>query len=177
VVKFAPSDSALAERLTSAASQMKLFDDDATDSPTAPLPEHSRRRRASILWAILVARIYEVWPLVCLRCSSAMKLIAFIIEPFTIQKILNHIGLPTEPPRLTPARDPHRVEMTFAADVLPDELAQERHHQHYDPHDALAVIPCATHRSAFRFVMAVPKDTLRSTSVPNTRLVTSFAAG
>jgi hypothetical protein len=35
-----------------------------------------------------------------------MKMIAFIWEKPTIKQILAHIGEPTEPPRLSPARAP-----------------------------------------------------------------------
>ena len=32
------------------------------------------------LWAVLIASIYEVFPLLCLLCGGQMRLIAFIIE-------------------------------------------------------------------------------------------------
>lgn len=56
------------------------------------------------LWAILIARIYVVMPLTCLTCGSEMKIIAFIKEPTVINKILDHIGEPTELPTFRPAR-------------------------------------------------------------------------
>jgi hypothetical protein len=142
VVKFASPEPQLAERLNLAATQMNLFDADShdtaaheqpppdspPDSPTSPPPpEHRRRRRASILWAMLLARIYEVLPLVCPRCSSPMKLIAFITHGPTIERILDHLGLPTQPPPIAPARDPPQVEMMFRLEGHP--------HQHYDPYD------------------------------------------
>jgi hypothetical protein len=154
VVKFASAEPQLAERLKRAASQMKLFDDDATgtdpeekqdtdspapdsptpDSPAAPMPEHRRRRRASVLWAMLIARIYEILPLVCPRCSSAMKLIAFITDGPTIERILAHLQLPTEPPPLAPARDPPQVEMMFG-DGGQHQHRPNDNHRHYDPYD------------------------------------------
>jgi len=42
-----------------------------------------------------------------------MRLIAFIMEPVVIEKILLHIGEPTEPPVVLPARAPPQVEMDF----------------------------------------------------------------
>jgi len=42
-----------------------------------------------------------------------MRLIAFIIEPPVVAKILSHIGEPTEPPAVLPARAPPQVEMDF----------------------------------------------------------------
>ena len=37
--------------------------------------------------------MYEVDPLVCPRCGSAMRIIAFIEQPAIIEKILTHLGL------------------------------------------------------------------------------------
>ena len=44
-------------------------------------------------WARLIKQVYEVDPLVCLRCGSAMRVIAFIEQPAVIEKILSHLGL------------------------------------------------------------------------------------
>lgn len=71
-------------------------------------------RKASIMWALLMARIFEVMPLSCPYCSSPMKVISFITDPTTINKILSHLGLPTKPPTTAPARAPPQIEMLFA---------------------------------------------------------------
>jgi len=42
----------------------------------------------------------------CLECGGRMKLIAMIEQPEVIEKILSHLGLPTDPPRPRPARAP-----------------------------------------------------------------------
>ena len=39
-------------------------------------------------WARLIARIYEVDPLRCRHCGGTMRLIAFIVEPAAIMRIL-----------------------------------------------------------------------------------------
>ena len=44
-------------------------------------------------WARLIKQVYEVDPLVCPRCGSAMRIIAFIEQPAVIEKILIHLGL------------------------------------------------------------------------------------
>jgi len=44
-------------------------------------------------WARLIKQVYEVDPLVCPRCGSAMRIIAFIETPDVIEKILAHLGL------------------------------------------------------------------------------------
>lgn len=58
------------------------------------------------MWAMLLARIYEVFPLICPKCGGTMKIIAFIDEGEAIREILTHLGEPVDPPRLTPARGP-----------------------------------------------------------------------
>ncbi len=63
-------------------------------------------------------RIYEVLPLVCQKCGGEMKIIAFINEAVVIREILNHLGEPTSPPRLLPARGPPLWEIQG---VEPDE--------------------------------------------------------
>jgi hypothetical protein len=64
------------------------------------------KRPAHYLWAVLTARIYEVFPLVCPICGGQMRIIAFITYSADIRQILDHIGVETEPPRITPARGP-----------------------------------------------------------------------
>jgi len=41
-------------------------------------------------WARLIQKIYEVDPLLCPKCSSEMRVIAFIEDPDVIKKILNN---------------------------------------------------------------------------------------
>ena len=55
---------------------------------------------------MLIARIYEVFPLVCPRCGGELKIVAFLTEADPIQRILIHIGEPATPPRIAPARAP-----------------------------------------------------------------------
>ena len=71
--------------------------------PTQPVPP---KRPAHCLWAVLMARIYEVFPLACPICGGQMRIIAFITHSADIRHILEHIGVETEPPRITPARGP-----------------------------------------------------------------------
>ena len=76
--------------------------------PTLPA---ATRRRASIPWARLLARIYEIRPLTCPRCQGEMRLIAFLTEPPSIRTLLAHLGEPTSPPVLAPrARAPPELE-------------------------------------------------------------------
>ena len=59
-----------------------------------------------ILWAVLIARIYEVLPLLCPLCGGQMRIIAFIAHSADIRHIVEHIGVDLEPPRIKPARGP-----------------------------------------------------------------------
>lgn len=68
-------------------------------SPRSPGP-------AAYLWAALIARIYDVFPLVCPNCGAELRLIAFLTEPAPVKHILSHLGLPSEPPPLAAARGP-----------------------------------------------------------------------
>ena len=42
-----------------------------------------------------------------------MRIIAFVLDPPVIERILHHIGEPTEPPQVLPARSPPQGEMAF----------------------------------------------------------------
>ena len=66
----------------------------------------AKRSTAHYLWAMLIARIYEVFPLLCPKCGGQMRLIAFITEGTQTDKILDHIGVDSEPPHISPARGP-----------------------------------------------------------------------
>lgn len=80
----------------------------ATASGPAPAPESASppKRAAHYLWAVLIARIYEVFPLVCPNCGGHMRIIAFITHSADIRHILDHIGVASERPHITAARGP-----------------------------------------------------------------------
>ena len=77
---------------------------------SSALPSQSEpvlpKRAAHYLWAVLIARIYEVFPLLCPLCGGHMRIIAFITHSADIRHILDHIGADSEPPRISPARGP-----------------------------------------------------------------------
>lgn len=50
------------------------------------------------------ARSFDVEALKCLACGVPMVVLAFLTDPTVVSKILAHLGLPTAPPPLTPAR-------------------------------------------------------------------------
>ena len=101
----------------------------AITAPPAPTPqptaEPAYRRAARYAWALLLARIYEVFPLLCPLCGAEMQIIAFITDGPTVRDILDHLGEPTAPPRIAPARGPPLWEATDAEhDPAADPLLQ-----------------------------------------------------
>ena len=55
---------------------------------------------------MLIARIYEVFLLLCQICVGQMGTIAFITHSADIRRILDHIEVATKPPRIGSARGP-----------------------------------------------------------------------
>ena len=86
----------------------------ATSAATGEEPRH--RAVARYLWAMLLARIYEAFPLLCPICHGQMRIIAFINDAGTVGKILNHIGDFPHPPRIAPARGPPLWKAAAAAE-------------------------------------------------------------
>jgi len=78
----------------------------------ADAPAH--RKAARYVWALLLARLYEVLPLVCPKCGGEMRIIAFINDGPVIREILSHLGEPTSAPRIAPARGPPLWELPVA---------------------------------------------------------------
>ena len=94
-----------------------------------PLQNHSAR----YLWAALLARVYEVLPLICPHCGAEMRMIAAITDRPTIERILTHIGQPPRPPRITPARGPPEWEwdidqgpLAEVVEAIPDYQFDQR---------------------------------------------------
>ena len=77
---------------------------------TLPDPAHAphapARSPAGYWWAMLLARIYELFPLRCARCGGEMRIIAFVTDAPALNTILQHLGEPTRPPAVAPARGP-----------------------------------------------------------------------
>ena len=94
--------------LTAVREQMGL--DDHVDEEPAPTP---LRRAASRCWALLLVRIYECLPLLCPRCHHPMRIIAFLEDPAVVERILRHLGEPTQAPEVLPARAKPQAELDF----------------------------------------------------------------
>ena len=122
-----------------------------TPEPPPPQPPDLGPSRPC-KWAALLARIYEVFPLICPACQTPLTFIAFafgelrfapvLTDPEPITRILAHIGEPTSPPPTHPARGPPQTELDMgpggreAEEVVqvffPDDLDQT---PEFDPTD------------------------------------------
>ena len=59
-------------------------------------------------WAELMRRTFGFDVLACPRCGGRLRLVALIEQASVVQRILRHLGLPTEVPEPRPARAPPR---------------------------------------------------------------------
>ncbi|MBA7470751.1 hypothetical protein ES707_06038 [subsurface metagenome] len=69
---------------------------ESQDIYDADAPVCSAERRAA--WALLIAKVYEVDPMVCSRCGSPMRILAIITDPEELKKILRHLVKTGKPP-------------------------------------------------------------------------------
>lgn len=109
VIESAGPSGATLQLLTEARDKMDI---DQQDSAADKL-RSGVRQAAARCWAMLLVRIYECLPLACPQCGQPMRLIAFILEPSVVGKILTHVGEPTEPPAVLPARAPPQMNLDF----------------------------------------------------------------
>jgi hypothetical protein len=55
-------------------------------------------RRCSPSWARLIAKVFQVDPLICRRCGGPLKVVAYITDSLAIRQILDHLDPPEKPP-------------------------------------------------------------------------------
>lgn len=78
-------------------------------TPGADLAKDSDKPKASkyrVTWARLLKRVFDIDLSKCPGCGGTTRVIAAILLPKVVKKILNHLKLPTDPPILSPARAP-----------------------------------------------------------------------
>ena len=73
-------------------------------------------------YSVLLDRVFKQDLGDCERCGGKMCLVACIEYPPTVHRIPSHLGLPTEPPKKTPARAPPQLSFT-GWDHSPDDDA------------------------------------------------------
>ncbi|MGA8164455.1 MAG: transposase, partial [Waddliaceae bacterium] len=82
---------------------------DAQKRPTSSIPPEVQElvekvEKISLSWAKLIARIYEINPLLC-TCGKEMKIVAFVTHSAEIRRILSGIGRSAEIPEFDPPYD------------------------------------------------------------------------
>jgi Putative transposase len=90
--------------------------------------------KASLNWAKLIARIYEVNPLLCV-CGKELKIIAIVTNQIKIRQILMGIGWPAEAPAFDPPSDFSDLEICQLMPTLDGFPIEEtsRFKSHRDP--------------------------------------------
>ena len=64
-------------------------------------------------WADLMMRVWSKDVLRCPRCGSRRVMLAAISDGPTIARLLAHLGLPTEPLPVAPAREPPQLDFAW----------------------------------------------------------------
>ncbi len=67
-------------------------------------------------WADLLRRIFAIDALACMQCGGRLRLIATIEDPAVVDRIVRHLGLPTDLAALLPARPPPAGDGTLTFD-------------------------------------------------------------
>ena len=100
----------------------------AAAQPSPPLEssgeepaETPYRSPARYLWAMLLVRIYEAFPLTGPKCGAEMQIIAFITVAVDVRAILEHIDESSTPLRIAPARGPPQWEEDDSGTIFLDE--------------------------------------------------------
>ena len=63
-------------------------------------------RASARAWAACLKKIFEVSPVLCVKCGGAMLLTAVILDDGELNRILGHQGWPADFPKAKPARAP-----------------------------------------------------------------------
>ena len=72
--------------------------------------EPAAKRRCSPSWARLISKVFHADPLSCRECGGRLELVAYINDGFSIQRILDALGLsPPQQERPPPIREVIRV--------------------------------------------------------------------
>jgi hypothetical protein len=76
------------------------------DANSSAAPAEPPARQGARLWADLMRRSFGIDTLACPRCGGRLRLIALIDDASVIERILRHLGLPTDVPTPRPGRAP-----------------------------------------------------------------------
>ena len=94
------------------------------DAPASPAPKKPSPSR--LPWAELQKRVFLTDVLDCPKCHGRMRILAVIMTPDVVRRILQHENLPADPPSAAPARPPPQAMLGFGAEgadpPAPDEF-------------------------------------------------------
>jgi len=68
-------------------------------------------RASARAWAACLKKVFEVSPVLCVKCGGVMVLSALILDDRELDRILAHQGWPADFPRTSPARAPPSPEV------------------------------------------------------------------
>jgi hypothetical protein len=88
-----------------ATSRSEVVPAPATSPPASGEQDKPKRRPRYIRWAELLRRVFGI-EILCTKCKAPLRLIALIKSEATARKILDAMHLPSEVPKLHPARPP-----------------------------------------------------------------------
>jgi hypothetical protein len=80
--------------------------DDPGHEPLSDADEEVDIDASKRAWARLLAKVYEVDPMVCPKCGAEMKVVAVIEDPDELKRILRHL---IKIGRSPPGSDPDRL--------------------------------------------------------------------
>ena len=84
-----------------------------------------KTKKVHLSWSKLIARIYEVNPLIC-ACGEEMRIVAFVTHTQEINRILRGLGWPIDTPSLDPPCEEWDVcQLAATEDGFPDEEGGE----------------------------------------------------
>jgi hypothetical protein len=74
-----------ANRVRGERAQAEPGEEEAEEQPV-------KKRRCSVSWARLIAKVYHVDPLTCRKCGEKLTVVAYLHDTISIRRILDHIG-------------------------------------------------------------------------------------
>jgi len=77
---------------------MAVHEFDAENPNPLPLTDSDTQRAYKKAWARLLSMVYEFDPFICPICGSEMKVLAIILKPQEIKRILHHLVKQGRPP-------------------------------------------------------------------------------
>ena len=64
----------------------------------------------------MIRKVYEADPMVCPKCGSRMKVVAFLTEPEVVDRIIRHLELTFAAEKPPPAQAFEQVELMAAGE-------------------------------------------------------------